>query len=332
MRGAVRVGIWGCLSLWLCAASALAAELQARGPTECPDGVELAFRVERNAKVALSLAPPVKFEIEMARATAGYVAHIHMSGAGADQTKERVLSGTDCAELGDAIVVAITLALGAAEPAAAPEPAREAPAPVAAAPEAPRGVSVDQAPAPLASEATSNALRPSLSLSALLDVGSLPAPGAGAALQASIAWGRFEVRAQGLLLFQQHTDVAGESAPAPGADLQLFAGALLGCTTPFGAARSGLALPACLGLELGRITGTGTGVTSPRSGSALWSAPRVDLGALWNVPGSTLNLGLTLTGAAPLQRSRFTLTEIGTVYTPSSVVGRLSLGLGIGFD
>jgi hypothetical protein len=58
----------------------------------------------------------------------------------------------------------------------------------------------------------------------------------------------------------------------------------------------------------------------------------VDLGAVWTVPDSTLNLGLTLTGAVPLQRSRFTLTEIGTVYTPSSVVGRLSLGIGIGFD
>jgi hypothetical protein len=331
MRGAVRVGILGCLSLWLGAASALAAELRARGPAECPDGVELAFRVERNAKVALPLAPPVMFDVEMERAATGYVAHIQMTGAGADQTKERVLSGADCGQLSDAIVVAITLALGAAEPIPTPPSAPEAAAPlVAGAASHPAGV--DEAPAPFASETPSNALRPFLSLSALIDVGSLPAPGAGAALQASVAWGRFEVRAQGLLLFQQHADVPGESAPAPGADLQLFAGALLGCTTPFARARSGFALPACLGLELGRVSGIGTGVTSPRSGSALWAAPRVDLGAVWTVPDSTLNLGLTLTGAVPLQRSRFTLTEIGTVYTPSSVVGRLSLGIGIGFD
>jgi hypothetical protein len=253
-----------------------------------------------------------------------------MTGAGADQSKERVLSGSDCTELSDAVVVAVTLALGAAQPVA--QPASEAPPPGRELPVAPRAGGVDEPPAPLASEPSSSGLRPSLALSAVLDVGSLPAPGAGAALQASVAWGRFELRALGLLLFEQHTDVPGESAPAPGADLQLFAGALLGCTTPLGAARSGLALPACLGLELGRVSGIGTNVTSPRSGSALWAAPRVDLGAVWNVPDSTLNLSLTLTGAAPLQRSRFTLTEIGTVYTPSSVVGRLSLGVGIGLD
>lgn len=329
MRGAVRIGIWGCLSLSLCAASVRAAELQARGPAECPDGVELAFRVERNAKVALALAPPVKFEIEMDRAAPGYVARVRMTGASAQETKERVLSGADCSQLSDAIVVAVTLALGAVEP--QPEPGHEAPEAVAAPPVAARAPSVDATPAPSVSD-PSSAPRPSLSLSALLDVGSLPAPSPGAALQASVAWGRFELRAVGLLLFQQHTDVPGQSAPAPGADLQLFAGGLLGCTTPFGAARSGLALPACLGLELGRVSGVGTGVTSPRSGSALWAAPRVDVGTVWNVPGSTLNLSLTLTGATPLQRSRFTLTDIGTVYTPSSVVGRLSLGVGIAFD
>ncbi|HEU4583600.1 MAG TPA: hypothetical protein VFS67_35320 [Polyangiaceae bacterium] len=329
MRGAVRVGIWASLLIgWN--TSARAAELQARGPAECPEGAELAFRVERNAQVALALAPPVTFDVAMERAAAGYVARVRVSGGGADETKERVLSAADCAELSDAIVVAVTLALGAVEPVrAAPS---EAPAAVSELAPAAQGVSADEAPATGSSQRASGGLRPSLSLSALIDAGSLPAPAAGAALQASVAWGRFELRALGLLLFEQHTEMPGEPAPASGADLRLFAGALLGCTAPFAAARAGLTLPACLGFELGGVSGVGTNVSSPRSGSALWAAPRVDLGAVWSVPDSTLNLSLTLTGAAPLQRSRFTLTEIGTVYTPSSVVGRLSLGVGLGFD
>ena len=330
MRAAVRAGVWACLFIgWN--APARAAELRARGPAECPDGVELAFQVERNAKLALALAPPVKFDVDMERAANGYVAHIHMSGARTDETKERMLSGADCNQLGDAIVVAVTLALGAAEPAPA-EARSEPPAPVGESPAAAPAARVDQAPALRANEPSPSGLQPSLALSALLDVGSLPAPGAGVALQAGVAWGRFELRAEALMLFEQHTELPGESAPAPGADLQLFAGALRGCTAPFAAARSGFALPACLGFELGRVAGTGTNVLSARSGSALWAAPRVDLGAVWKVPGSTLSLSSSLTVATPLQRSRFTLTEIGTVYAPSSVVGRLSFGVGFGFD
>jgi hypothetical protein len=199
MRGAVRVGIATSL-LIAGSAPARAAELQARGPAECPDGMELAFRVERNAQVTLALAPAVRFDVAMERAAAGYVAHVRMTGAGAHETKERLLSGASCAELGDAIVVAVTLALGAVEPAPATPAPSEAPASARELAPSAQAVSADAPPLPSASDGSSGGLRPSLSLSALVDVGSLPAAGAGAALQAGVGWGRFELRALGLLL------------------------------------------------------------------------------------------------------------------------------------
>jgi len=253
-----------------------------------------------------------------------------------------VLTGADCKQLADAIVVAVTLALGASAPPAlegTQQKATQQPATPAtqqpAAQQENKGIPIaagDAGEAAVESAPTSRRLRPSLSLSLLVDSGSLPAPGLGAALGAELSWESFQLRALGGVLFEQHTELRGGSGPAPGADLGLFAGDLLACTLPFGDARSELAVPVCLGLELGRLAGVGTGVASPRSGSVLWVAPRLDLGARWSIPKSAFSVGVTLTAATPLNRSRFALTEIGTVYHPPSVVGRLSLGVGVGFD
>lgn len=352
MRGAGRAGVWSnlvlgsVLGVFSTSARAGAAEIEARGPAECPDGGELAFRVERNAKLSLERAPAVQFEIEMTRAAEAYVAHVKMTDASASQTKERVLQGTDCNQLGDAIVVAITLALGEAE---AVEPgSRAMPAGAAESSGAPQTTSQvapeanvpDRSEAPLSSDAGATppaherapSLRPSLSVAVLGDLGSLPAPGVGAEIGAELDWGRIELRAFGLLLFEQHTELESPLPPAPGADLELFAGGVLACTTPFGAERAAWSIPMCLGFELGKLAGVGTGIADPRSGSALWAAPRVDAGLRWSLPNSPLRLSAMFTAATPLQRSRFALSEIGTVYSPSGVVGRLSLGIGIGFD
>jgi hypothetical protein len=339
MRGAPLIGRLGlvlelgCLSISF-GGVARAAEIVAQGPSECPDSAELGFRVERNVGVPLARAPAVKFVVEMQRSAGTYAARLSATGDGDTEAKERALTGADCGELADAVVVAITLALGeaAAAPAPAAPPIETAPAlPVAArASEVASNVAVSDAPQ-TSEPAHADGLRPSLSLGVLVDAGSLPDPGLGAAIGVALSWERVQLRALGTILFEQHTEVGG-APPAPGADLQLFAGSLHGCTTAIGGGERGFLVPVCLGFELGRISGTGTGVVAPRSGSALWAAPRADVGAHWCLPTSPLCLGATLTAAAPLTRSRFTLTEIGTIYRPSPVVGRLSLGIGVGFD
>lgn len=325
MRGAT---LCASACLVLGAAAARAAEIEARGPRECPDTAELSFRIERSVNGTLAEAPAVKFVIEMDRGSAGYVASVAVLGTSGSEAKERVLTGADCHQLADAIVVAVTLALGAS----APPAVQTAQQPASAQGGVAQVSAVDEGGAALESEPPSQALRPAVSVSLLVDAGSLPAPGLGATLGAELSWEHFALHALGSILFDQHTAMPGSGGPAPGADLGLLAGDLLACTLPFGDTRSALSLPICLGVELGRIAGVGTGVASPRSGSALWAAPRLDLGARWRIPKSAFSLGLMLTAATPLQRSRFALTDIGTVYQPSSVVGRLSLGVGVGFD
>jgi hypothetical protein len=313
------------------------------GPSECADTGELAFRVERSLGAPLASAAPLSFEVLVWRGASAYVARIRMTnGSSAAGAKERVLNATDCGRLADAVSVAIALALGEAGEQAPDATSRadapETPAAPSAAAAAP---AVSPAPDPSAvDDGTSDgreaepatAWVPALSAWLIGDAGSLPEPGLGAALGAELAWGRITLRALGTLLFEQHATLGSAPAPAPGADLDLLAGSLLACTSPFAGARGELAALACLGLEIGRLAGVGTDVAEPRRGSALWAAPRIDLEALWSVPGSALRLSAALTAAAPLNRDEFALTGIGTVHQPPSIVGRLSVGVGVGFD
>ena len=53
---------------------------------------------------------------------------------------------------------------------------------------------------------------------------------------------------------------------------------------------------------------------------------------MWCLQRSPICVGAALTALAPITRSRFALTDIGTVYRPPPVTGRLSINLGVGFD
>ena len=320
-----------------------AAELTATGPRECADAVELSFRVERAIGMSLVQAAPLAFEVVMERTAAGHVARIGVTGAAPEATRfTRELSGTDCEKLVDAVSVAIALALGAADPspdgdAALSTERANTRSMAAAASGAPTS---GAAPAHAAADAGDDESRttarpsaaPSLSLWLLGDAGSLPHPSLGAALGAELGWSKLELRALGTVLFERETQVESPSSPAPGAKLQLITGGLLACAAPFGSLRATLAPFACFGAEIGRLSGVGTGVASPRRGSALWAAPLVQVGAAWAVPDTALGLAMALVAAAPLARDEFALREIGTVHQPPSVVGRLSVGVSVRFD
>jgi hypothetical protein len=148
-------------------------------------------------------------------------------------------------------------------------------------------------------------------------------------LGAEAAWRRFELHLLATLLFEQETQVESAPLARPGAKLALWTGAALGCTSPWGRDRTALTPFVCLGLEVGRLAGVGTGVPEPRRGGALWAAPLVQLGAAWNIPDSALRLDLALLGAAPLNRDEFKLRDLGTVHQPNPVIGRLSIGVGL---
>jgi hypothetical protein len=321
-----------------------AAELTASGPRECADAVELWFRVERAIGMSLAQAAPLAFDVVMERTAAGYVARIGVVGAEPRAARlTRELSATECGKLVDAVSVAVALALGAAAPNpegdAAPSAERAnaagarsaaaaasvAPANRAAPPHADAGDDTSRA-------TTSASVAPSISLWLLGDAGSLPSPSLGAALGAELGWRKIELRALGTVLFEREMQLESPASPAPGAKLALITGGLFVCAAPFGSLRATLAPFACFGAEIGRLSGVGTGVASPRRGSALWAAPLVQVGAAWSVPDTALGLAMTLVAATPLARDEFALRDIGTVHQPPSVVGRLSVGVSVRFD
>jgi hypothetical protein len=324
----------------LVAGRAGAAELSVRGPHECPDTAELTFRVERLLGMSLSRAAVLHFDVEFAVAHAGYGARLVVGrGGSATDPKQRDLHAPTCGELGDALSVAIALALGAnasdsqnALPEEAPAQASSEPVP---APEAVASQGSQPDVAQAAAEqvpAERSSFSPALLLAAVYDTGSLPAPGFGAAFGVELRADRFALRALGELAFEQHAGLPGSGTTTIGADMSLALGSLEACAAPFGSLRGSLAVSLCAGWELGRLSGTGTGVTQPRDGGQLWSAPRVGVGLGWTIPGTALRLETLLTLAAPLERQDFVLRDMGRIYRPPSLVGRWAVGVDVSFD
>jgi hypothetical protein len=327
------------LLLTLVPSAAHAAEVVARGPAECTDARELAFRVERRLGVPLADMAPLRFEAEFELRATGYHARLTVTRPSTPGLiMQRDLDAPDCDELGDALSVAVALALGLADAPAAEDPKPEAPEPEAA-----PAVPVEAVtPPPVDREAQDSGAEPDTQPSAVVvptvslwllgDAGSLPRPALGLALGAEASWRRFELRLLGTMLLEQQTQVESASSPRAGARLELFTGTALGCAAPLGDPRAELAPLLCLGMELGQLAGEGTGVASPRRRGALWAAPVAQAALSWTPDGSALRMALTLLGAAPLDQHEFALRGIGSVHRLPNVVGRIGFGVGLIFD
>lgn len=340
---------------WGFAAPALAAELSVTGPDACPSAGELASRVERSLGVALAESAPLRFEVVFeapAAPDAGYTARLRAraratpDASSSEVTATRVIRARDCGRLGDAVGVAIALAIRSPEPAPSgvtqADPAAGAPAaPAEGAPTrfatgrgaaAVGGASVahDQPPS-AAPRSEARALSPVLAAFFFADSGSLPSAGLGLGLAAEVRTPRLAFRVQGALLFEQHVTLAA-SEGAFGADMSLVLGSASACWSPLGGFRANLAAFACAGWELGQLTAEGTGVNAPRRGAQLWTAPRLDGGVSWALGSRWLRGTLQLSALAPLKRDDFFLRDAGTVHRPPGAVGRLAIGVDITFD
>jgi hypothetical protein len=305
------------------AARAGAAELAWSAPPGCPEHAEVVFRIERALGGSLAEAPPLHLRVGVQRARGGaFTASLDAEG------RARTLTAPDCIRLADAVAVAVSLALGVIEPAVPERPSTREPL------EPPAAVPSIDAPASSAPAPSGRAgPRPSVSAWLLGDAGSLPRVGAGAALGVELGWDRLQLRAQALLLFEQHVDRSGQAGlgPAAGADLALVAGSVLACAA-VASFRDDGAFFLCAGPELGRLSGSGTGVSARKTGGGTWLAPRIDLGVAWRVTGSSLALGALASAVAPLLRDDFVLETSVPVHRAASVVGRLSFGVVLHLD
>jgi hypothetical protein len=160
-----------------------------------------------------------------------------------------------------------------------------------------------------------------LSLRALFELGILPGPAFGGTLAARAERGIWGVELGASALLPQEGEFNDDSRF--GGTLWWFAGHALGCVSP----RSALSWDACLGVEVGRLSGTGFGVDVPRTGRALWFGPLTSAGARFPL-GSSFSFEGRLGLALPLPRPpAFGLDGFGEVHRPATVSGRAELGI-----
>jgi len=86
----------------------------------------------------------------------------------------------------------------------------------------------------------------------------------------------------------------------------------------------------CLGAELTRLHGLGTGVTKVREGVTYWFSPTLSADADFALLGR-LWLRLSAAAMVPLTRPDTHLDDIGTVQQPAKVAGRADAGLVVSF-
>jgi hypothetical protein len=318
---------------------AQASDLSWSGPAECARSEQLVFQVERALGAALADTGQVHLQVHVARTAPTARALLRIADDAAEPAiSERRLVAPDCDKLVDTLAVAITLAIEAAAPEVETAPAVSAPAPpraehaaavplvAAASRSAPVDAPLDPSP-PDASASSLPALRATARL--LGDVGSLPSPALGVGVGAQLAWSRWLLELTGVLWGERHARLDA-AAPDVGADLSLATGALAACSLPLD--DPSLAIALCAGWEMGRVSGRGTGITSPRSASGLWLAPSIEAGLSWKPGGSRLGLGARVGAAAPLGQRSFYLERLGTVHEAASLVARAGLSVEVALE
>jgi hypothetical protein len=311
----------GVVAVGFSAAPARASELRWDGDAACPDRDQLRFELERALGKPLADAGDLVFTVAVQRSADRVTARLRLDEGDAARD-ERVLIGESCAELTDTLAVAISLAIGRSDTdAEPPPPPPEAPARATA-------VTLDQGRRDETS--VSAGPRPSALALVVADVGSLPHPAVGVGLGVAMSWDRVRLQLGALLFIPQRAELSAGSGV--NAELGLTLGTASACTPLFRTPSGALSLPGCLGLELGRLEGVGSGVAAPHSREILWLAPRAEVGVSWALPDTRLSLEMNAAAVLPLNRDEFIFDGIGTVHRPSRVTGRLGANLNLTFD
>jgi hypothetical protein len=300
-------------------------------PSAACSSEEITFRVENAlAQPVSSIAGPT-FHVDIARASLGYVGRVDIAGPSDDATVlgARRVTAASCDELVDTLALTLVLAIAGQREANA---AAAAPAPTADDGVVNAGAaavsSTGDALGPSAASSVEPSTGPRLgAFGALIgDAGSLPAFGLGVAVGVDLAWPSLELRVLGVLLPGAEGRVDPADPASPGAEIGLASGGLMACA-PLSTRLANAELVACVGAELGRLSGHGTQIETSHSSATWWAAPRADLASRWGLPlpGCALEVGIGV--AAPIWRDEFVLQGVGSVHRAAPVIGRASLGL-----
>ena len=245
-------------------ATALAATVHLRAPDECAEEDDIVAEVDSLIGRPLSEVPGMKFEVEIARGASGKF-RLRLDTIGSAETRTRELAGNSCAELANvaSVAIAMTIRASAASRERTPAGRTESASP----PVGPVRKPVSASPEAAAAGDSTAVWRGSITLAAVADAGALPRAAPGAALELALDAGSLRIVALGALFATERADVAGGSG-----EFELALGGVLGCL------RRGMkrvTALACIGAEIGRLSGRGLGVSFPRLGSAAVArAPR----------------------------------------------------------
>jgi hypothetical protein len=304
---------------------ARAAQVTVDAPPSCLDSETLAEEVAELVGKPLAAVPDVDFQVEIAeRPRHGWRLRLKTldSRRGTDDTSRvrgtREIDGVSCTELADAAAVAISVSVRSIDDERATAPIRPTTiSPARAATAAPAPPAVAHPPP------SEGSWRPVIVLAFAADSGALPKTGLGVDLEGHLQRGAFRLALLGTIFGSEETSGTMNG----GGTFRLLLGGVLGCWGP----QWGRWTPVvCGGGEIGRLSGTGTGVPRPETGDTLWRAARSDLGISAAVGGTVafvLRAGLVV----PLSRPAFVLDRSELVYRPSRMTARLTMGLELAF-
>jgi hypothetical protein len=298
---------------------------------EAPDGCPTGPSVTRAVEKLITQPPPRVLQASATITKRGerWAAEIRTPRG------ERRLDGESCRAVAEAVAMVLALAIDPnASPNAAafaafdepdsPAPAPESRAPAPAAPATPIASTSRPSDRPVPPTETSrekadDALGVLAALFAVGELGMLPQPTLGAALGVGVGAGAWSVEVGPMFLIPRSGSL--EDDTSRGGEIGYIGGYAAGCLAPFRSRR----FDVCGAFEVGRIAGSGFGVTDPLPAEALWLAPALFGAMRVPVAGSFQGEG-RLVVAAPLHRPTFELSDLGDVHRPALLSVRGELG------
>jgi hypothetical protein len=321
VRDAVRTVVLAAL-LGMVAARAHAAELRFSAPDSCPDAAAVQQQVERLSGVALADVTTIDFEVRIERGIGERWRLVMRTVPRTDErSRAREIAGASCDEVADAAAVAIAMTI-------AEQGQRDAAPPATA----PPGTAVAAEPVAPAAAPASPAQSPpgpaewrfGMALGLALDTGTQPAPAPGGQLELFAGVGAMRLVVLGTFFTRQKTRLRDDER---GGEFQLVVGALLICAEPvFGRLRA----LGCGGYEIGVLSGMGIEIEHPRGRGVLWHAARLEAGGALEL-GQGIGLIVRAGAALPPSTRPFAIEEVGVVHEPSAVSFRALGGVEVTF-
>ncbi len=316
-------------------------------PQQCPTRASVLGWVERHLGRPLATVPTQveRVEARVRRESMGYQLEIRTFTG--DARRSREMEHADCESLAKAASVIIAIALdptsierveldGDSEaPPAEEAPGNDAPptpetqTDESAVPQpAPRPAMVDTRPSPTAPASESSGPL-TLQLGAALagQAGPLPRAGLGASLGVVLRGSRLWGEVYGSYWADQRYAFADLNDAE--ANLGLWGGGLqAGIQVGRGPLQWGVV---GVGLEMGMLQATATGLDATRSSRSMWIAATVNSRVTLRL-GSGLEAVVQVGALTPLRRARYVIEDYGPIHVASRLGGRAQVGVGWAFS